>query len=307
MISERRECAPIQGTRLSGHVKDHLLLHAVVLVFGFTGILGKLISLGSAPLVWYRMLIAVVAIAMYLMWSRVPLRLPREGLRWTIVVGLIVAAHWTFFFESIKQSTVSIALVCLSTGTLFTSLIEPIVFRRGLRLYEMLLGLFTVLGLLFVFRFESGYTVGIVYGLVASFLGAVFTVINGKLVGRYDSRSISLYELASGFGALSVYLLFVVRPGWDVFLVSPSDLAYLLILGVVCTAFAFVGSVHVMRALSPFTVVLTINLEPIYGIVLALLVFGESEYMTPGFYAGAAVILLSIWANAIFKRRAAGL
>ncbi|MCH8204907.1 MAG: DMT family transporter [Candidatus Hydrogenedentes bacterium] len=283
-----------------------MLLHAVVLVFGFTGILGKLISVGSAPLVWYRLLIAVVAIAMYLLWARVPLRLPREGVRSTLLVGLIVAAHWTCFFESIKQSTVSIALVCLSTGTLFTSLIEPVVFRRGLRLYEMLLGVFTVFGILFVFRFESGYTVGIAYGLVASFLGAVFTVINGKLVGQYDSRSISLYELASGFGGLSVYLLFVARPGWDVMAVSRSDLAYLLVLGVVCTGFAFVGSVHVMRALSPFTVVLTINLEPIYGIVLALLVFGESEYMTPGFYAGAAVILLSIWVNAIVKRSAAG-
>ncbi len=283
-----------------------MLLHLVVLVFGFTGILGKLISVGSAPLVWYRMLIAVVAIGMYLMWARVPMRLPREGVRWTVVVGLIVAAHWTFFFESIKQSTVSIALVCLSTGTLFTSLIEPVIFRRGVRLYEMLLGVFTVFGILFVFRFESVYTIGIVYGLVASFLGAVFTVLNGKLVGRYDSRSISLYELASGFCALSVYLLFVARPGWDALAVSRSDLAYLLILGVVCTGFAFVGSVHVMRALSPFTVVLTINLEPIYGIVLALLLFGESEYMSPGFYAGGAVILLSIWANALIKRRAAG-
>ena len=123
----------------------------------------------------------------------------------------------------------------------------------------------------------------------------------GSLGGWYDSRTISLDELASGFGGLSAYLLLVARPGLDALALSRSDLGYLLVLGVVCTAFAFIGSIHVMRALSPFTVVLTINLEPIYGILLALLIFGESEYMTPGFYAGAGVILFSIWANAIIR------
>ncbi len=297
---------PIQGVAGSGRLKDHALLHVVVLIFGFTGILGKLISVESAPLVWYRMLVAVAAIGVYLAWRKVPLRLPRDGVPWTVITGLIVAAHWTCFFESIKQSTVSIALVCLSTGTFFTSLIEPVIFRRGLRPYEMLLGVLTVFGIVFVFRFESGYKIGILYGLAASMLGALFTVINGKLVGLYDSRTISLYELASGFGGLSAYLLLVARPGLDALALSRSDLGYLLVLGVVCTAFAFIGSIHVMRTLSPFTVVLTINLEPIYGILLALLIFGESEYMTLGFYAGAGVILFSILANAAMKRRARG-
>jgi len=277
----------------------------VVLIFGFTGVLGRLISVGSVALVWYRMLIAAVAIALYLLLIRVPLRLPRDAAYKTVFVGLIVAVHWTFFFESIKQSTVSITLVCLSTGTLFTSVIEPIVFRRGLRLYEILLGAFTVVGILFVFRFESGYTTGIVYGLIASFLGALFTVINGKLVARHDARSISLYELASGFLCLSLFLVMDGHSSWASMQLTFSDAGYLLILGIVCTAFAFVGGVHVMRALSPFTVVLAINLEPIYGILLALLVFGESEFMAPGFYAGAAVILASIWANAVIKRRSA--
>lgn len=295
---------PIQGAAVSRRLKDHALLHVVVLIFGFTGILGKLISVESAPLVWYRMLIAVAAIGVYLAWRRTPMRLPREGVRWTLITGLIVAVHWVCFFESIKQSTVSIALVCLSTGTFFTSLIEPVIFLRGLRPYEMLLGVLTVFGIFFVFRFESGYKIGILYGLAASLLGALFTVINGKLVVLYDSRTISLYELASGFVGVSAYLLLMARPGLDALALSRSDLGFLLLLGVVCTAFAFVGSIHVMRSLSPFTVVLTINLEPIYGILLALLIFGESEYMTPGFYAGAGVILLSIWANAVMKRRA---
>lgn len=285
-------------------LRHQILLHLVVLAFGFTGILGKLISIGSAPLVWYRLLIAVVAIALYLFWKRVPLRLPRHGLWWTLSTGLIVAAHWVFFFGSIKLSTVSVALVCLSTGTFFTSLIEPIFFNRRIRPYEIALGVTTILGVLFVFRFESGYTAGILFGLIASLLAALFTVVNGKLVGMYDSRTISLYELASGFVGLSIYLLLVSRPGLDALRISPTDALYLIVLGLVCTAFAFIGSVHVMRGLSPFTVVLTINLEPIYGILLALIVFGESEYMTPGFYAGAGVILLSIWANAMIQRRA---
>ena len=136
-------------------------------------------------------------------------------------------------------------------------------------------------------------------------LVGLFTVIHGNLVGRDDSRTISLDEGASGFGALTAYLL-LARPGLDAFALSRSDLGYLLVLGVVCTSFAFAGSIHVMRALSPFTVVLTINLEPVYGILLALLIFGESEYMTPGFYGGAGVILFSIWANAIIKRRTPG-
>ena len=286
----------------SASAREYLLLHIVVLIFGFTGVLGRLISIDSAPLVWYRMGIAVVVIALYLAWRRVSLRMPRRALLWTLATGLIVAAHWTFFFESIKQSTVSVGLVCLSTGTFFTSLIEPILFRRGVRAYEILLGLATVVGILFVFQFETGYQIGIAYGLLSAFLGAFFTVVNGKLVAAHDSRTLSFYELLSGVAGLSVYLIVMRQANAEHLWLVVSDFAYLLILAIVCTAFAFIGSIEVMRTLSPFTVVLTINLEPIYGIILALLVFGEAEFMTPGFYAGAAVILLSIWANAIIKR-----
>lgn len=292
------------GTGRAAPLKDHLLLHLVVVIFGFTGVLGKLISIDSAPLVSYRLAIAVAAIGVYLAWRKSALKMPRRALLLTLSTGVIVAIHWTFFFESIKQSTVSIALVCLSTGTFFTSLIEPVLFRRAVRLYEILLGMSALLGILFVFRFESGYQVGIVYGLIASFLGALFTVINGKLVGRYDAATLSFYELSAGLASLMVYLLVIERAGFETFVLSPSDAVYLLLLGVVCTAFAFLASIQVMRTLSPFTVVLAINLEPIYGIVLALLIFGDSEFMSPGFYVGAGVILLSIWANAMIRRRA---
>lgn len=290
----------------SSALKNLLLLHLVVIIFGFTGVLGKLISISSAPLVWYRMWIAVTVIGAYLLIRGAPLRLPRKGAYLTAMTGLLVAAHWVCFFESIKQSTVSIALVCLATGSLFTAMIEPVFFRRHPRFYEIALGIGTVIGVAFVFQFEPKYKTGISIGLIGSFVGALFTVINAKLVAKYDSRGIALYELASGALGVTAYMALVSRPGWGALALGMSDLTYLLLLGVVCTAFAFVGSVEVMRGLSPFTVVLTINLEPIYGIVLALLVFGDSEYMTWGFYAGAGVILLSIWTNAIIKRRAGG-
>lgn len=282
---------------------SHLLLHGIVLIFGFTGILGRLITIGSVPLVGYRMAIAVIAIAAYLAMRRVSLALPRRELTWALFTGLVVAAHWVCFFESIKRATVSVALVCLSTGSLFTATLEPVFFQRRLRPYEVLLGLAAALGVGFVFRFEATYTAGILYGLAAALLGAFFTVINGRLVGRHDARILSFYELASGATGVALYLALWVQPGWAAIRLEGLDVLYLFVLGVVCTAFAFIGSMHVMRRLSPFTVILTINLEPIYGILLALLIFGESEVMSLGFYAGAALILISLWLNGIIKRR----
>lgn len=292
-----------QDSTRADTLRAYLFFHGIVIIFGFTGVLGRLISVGSVPLVWYRMSIAVAAIGAYSLWRRASLRMPWRDCALIVLTGLVVAAHWVCFFESIKRATVSVGLVCLSTGALFTSLLEPILFQRRPRLYEVGLGFATALGVAFVFRFEAAYAAGITYGLAAAVLGSGFTVVNGRLVGRYDSRTLSLYELASGAAGLTVYLALWVRPDRAAFALHGYDLIYLLILGVVCTAFAFIGTIHVMRRLSPFTVILTVNLEPVYGILLALLIFGEAEYMSAGFYAGAAVILISLWLNAIIKRR----
>jgi len=250
------------------------------------------------------MLIAVVAIGAYAAFAGVPLRLPARGVVYAGLTGVIVALHWLFFFESIKRSTVSVGLVCLSTGSLFTSLFEPIFYRRPARTYEVMLGLTTVAGVLVVFRFETQYIAGIVIGLASAATGALFTVANGRLVALHDSRAIGMYELGAGAGLLTAYVFLMQQtPLIDMRLV-PADLAYLLILGIVCTAFAFVASIHVMRAVSPFSFILALNLEPVYGILLALLIFGESEYMSTGFYLGAVVILFTLWVDAIIKRRA---
>ncbi len=286
--------------RVPEHLRYYGLLHLVVLIWGFTGIIGRLVSLESVSLVFYRVTIAVPFIGAYLWWGGAPVRVDRGGLLRLAGIGVLVAIHWTLFFQAIKMSTVSVALVCQSVAPFFTALLEPIVFRRPMRTHELSLGVAAAIGVAVIFGFELVHAAGIAVGLAAAFVGALFTVINGRLIARYDSRVISFYELLSTWATMlcAVLLLHGSIP-----VPQATDLGYLAVLGTVCTAFAFIGGIYVMRHLSPFTVILTTNLEPVYGIVLALIVFGESELMSAGFYAGAALILASIWVNAIILRR----
>ena len=281
--------------------KYYLWLHLIVFLFGFTGILGKLITVASTTLVWYRLLIACMGIAIYMLVMREKLVPERKGLLKIMSTGLITAAHWVCFFESIKQSNVSVGLICLSATTFFTALIEPAFHRRRLRLYEVLFGLIVIAGLAFIFKIEPEYQLGIFFGLLSALLAAIFSVINSVLVRTYKGKQISLWELAGGLVGLSLYL--AITGNFPDGSLSSADFGYLLILGLVCTAFAFVVSVEVMKYLTPYTVNISINLEPIYGILLALLIFGESEKMSPEFYLGTFVILAVIFANAWYKRR----
>lgn len=219
--------------------------------------------------------------------------------------GLIVAAHWIMFFEAIKVSNVSVTLTCLASTSLFVAFIEPLFFRRKLLLHEMIFGLIVIAGLYMIFRFEGRYITGIIYSLISAFLAAIFTVFNGKFIKKHDAKSISFYEMLGGFIGISIYFVATSQISLEMLSMTTSDLIYLLILGLVCTAFAFVISVDVMKELSPFTVCISFNLEPVYAIILALLFFGEKELMTTGFYFGALTILLTIFANAYFKTRKA--
>ena len=278
-------------------------MHLVVLIFGFTAILGKLITIPSDQLVWYRMFFATCSLAVYLVLMKKSFKMKRIGIVKTIGVGVIIAAHWVFFFEAIKQSNVSIALAATATGSLFTALLEPIFFKRKLHFYELLLGSIVILGLYFIFQFETDNSVGIWLGVLAAFLASLFTVMNGQLIKQYDSTRISFYELGGGVIAITLYFLTFSSSSLPNFQLSPADWLWMLILAIVCTAFAFVASVKVMEELTPFTVSLSINLEPIYGILLALLIFGESEKMSPGFYIGTSLILCSLFLNVWIKRR----
>lgn len=280
----------------------HLLLHFIVIIWGFTGILGKLISLPSNSLVWYRMLIAFFGIGVYLFTSGIQVKPKPSNVAKYFVVGLVVALHWVTFFQSIKVSNVSIALACLSSTTLFVAFLEPLIYKRKIVLYEVILGLCVIIGLSLIFSFETQYKQGIILALISAFLAATFGTLNGVLVRNDRPRVISFYEMLGGFLGITVY--FLVTNQWQVFTSIPAiqDMGNLLILGLVCTAFAFVASVKVLKVLSPYTVTISINMEPIYAIILALLFFGDEEKMTSGFYAGAALILGTIFTNAYLKR-----
>jgi len=242
-------------------------------------------------------------IGIYLLFTKATLKLKKNGTVKTMLTGVVIATHWIFFFEAIKQSTASVALAALSSASLFTSLLEPIFFKRKVQLYEILLGLVVIAGLYFIYEVNPNNGIGILLGVIAAFLASCFTVINGKLIQTYDSQKISLYELMGGFLAISIYLLVSGFSNWQEFYLSTSDFLWLLLLGIVCTAFAFVMSVEVMKELTPFTVSLTINLEPVYGIIMAFLIFGEEEKMSTGFYIGTLLILTTIFVNVYLKRK----
>ncbi|MFY8180982.1 MAG: DMT family transporter [Flavobacterium sp.] len=288
---------------LSDNNKSYLHLHLIVFIWGFTAILGRLITLDALPLVWYRMLFAVGFIFIFIKYKRMPIKIPKRILLKFLVAGLVIALHWFTFFRAIKVSNVSITLACLSTGAFFTSIIEPIFFKKKIVWYEIFFGLIVVFGLSIIFNVEGRYVEGIILALTSAFLSASFAVINSKFVKDYDPTVISYYELGGGVLFFSIFLLFTNSFNSEFFQLTTSDFVYLLILSSVCTAYAFIASTAVMKFLSPYTVMLTINLEPIYGIILAVIIFEDKEQMSSQFYVGAVIILLTVILNGILKSR----
>lgn len=280
---------------------NYLHLHFIVFVWGFTAVLGALISIEAIPLVWYRMLLASGFIFLFIVYKKENLRFPKKVMAGFFLSGLIIALHWLAFFSAIKVSNVSVTLAIMSTGALFASLLEPILYKRKVIWYEVFFGLIVVAGLYVIFDVESDYVWGIVLALCASFLGALFSVINGKFAIKYKASVISFYEIFFGMLCISVYLAFSGSFTTSFFQLSSNDWLFLLLLASVCTAYAFIASIHVMKWISPYTVMLTINMEPVYGILLALYILGDSENMSPQFYYGAAIILVTVVANGIIK------
>lgn len=282
-------------------LKSYLHLHFIVFIWGFTAVLGALITLDALPLVWFRMGIAVALIFVYARIKKISLGVTPQTLLKFLVAGLVIALHWLTFFKAIKESNISVTLACLSTGAFFASLLEPIFFGRKVIWYEVLFGLFVIGGLYIIFSFEGNYLYGIALALSSAFLSASFSIINGKFAKQYSPVVISLYELLGGVLFFTLYLLFSGSLKAEFFMVSPSDWFWLFLLGSFCTAYAFIASVQVMKFLSPYTVMLTINMEPIYGIILAVLVFNDKEKMSAPFYLGAAIIVITVILNGILK------
>ncbi len=289
----------------SPHIASHLKLHFIVLIYGFTAILGKLISISAVELVWYRMLIAGVSIYIFLRIRKIPMLLPVRDVVKTILIGVLVAAHWITFFGAIKLSNVSVTLGCLASATLFTGILEPIFYKKRFDLVEIIIGLIIIAGLYIIFQFEIRYWKGILTAVISAFLAGLFTVMNRKQVEKHSAYVISLYEMLGGGLGIGIFLLFQEGDFASYQTLPVNDVFYLLLLGIVCTAYAFVVQVDVMRQLTAYAVALTINLEPVYGIILAYLFFGESEYMSSGFYIGTVVILLSVFGYPLYQRYAA--
>jgi drug/metabolite transporter (DMT)-like permease len=285
------------------NLKNYLHLHLIVFIWGFTAILGALISIDAIPLVWYRMLFAVIIVFAYFIIKKIPIKISPKFFIKLFIGGVIIAIHWIAFFSAIKVSNISVALVSMSTGALFTSIIEPLFFKRKLDFLELFFGIIVISGLYIIFNVETNYTLGIVYALIAAFLSALFSVLNGLYVQKHDAKIISFYQLLFGVLFITVFILLTSGFQLKMFSLTNTDIFYLIILSSICTAYAFIVSIKLMKYLTPYTVMLTINLEPVYGILLAVLIFGEKEKMSPQFYIGAAIILITVIINGILKNK----
>lgn len=287
---------------LNDKLKNYLHLHFLVFIAGFTAILGELITISAISLVWFRMIMAAILILVYIKIRKIKLNVDFKSIVKFSIAGIIIALHWITFFESIKQSTISIALAMFSTGAFFASLIEPLFYKRRVIWYEILFGLVVIIGVWIITSAEFKYVNGIILGILSALFSSTFAVINGKLVERNSATIISFYEFISGVFFISVFLA-LFRGGFDTafFSLSISDWVYLFILASICTAYAFIAAVHVMKQISPYTVVLTYNLEPIYGIVLAIILFPKAEKMSTEFYIGASLIISTVLLNGILK------
>ncbi len=255
------------------------------------------------PLVWYRMILAAITLLVYLQFKGIKLALPNKEVMKLVGIGGVVAFHWVFFYHSIKISTVSVALVSLSSLTLFTSFLEPLFNRTRIFKLDVLIGFIIIIGIALIFHFETRYAAGIVFGLLSAILAAVFTILNAQYVKKYDPVTISFYEMLGGFSVLTLYLLITNDFNVNDYYLSLMDWIYLIILATICTAFAYVMGVAVMKTLSAYTVVLITNLEPIYGIILAFIFFGAKEKMTTEFYLGSFVILGAVFLYPVLKKQ----
>lgn len=288
---------------MTERVKNLILMHFVVLIFGFTGILGKLITIEAVPLVFWRT--AIGAVTIYL-WLKLQNQVTKKS--WATIaklggVGILIAIHWVTFFASIKASNVSIALTMLAVSPMFVGFLEPVFFRRKIDPKEIFIGSVVIVGVAITLKFSSGYEWGVLLGLISALFASLFATINGVLVKEHDASNLSLVELF--FASLVIFIFMAVRGevGMELIAIDIMDWVYITILAVVATSFAFIAFTHVLKVLTPFTTTVAINLEPIYSIILAVLIFGEEEIMGVQFYIGATLIIGAIIINTILKEK----
>ena len=296
---------------MTNEVKNYVQLHFIVLIWGLTAILGLLINISALAVVFYRTLFATVILLFLLYFWKLSFKVSLKEFLKIVGVGLIIGLHWILFFAAARVSTASVCLVGIATCSFWTSLIEPLMSSRKVKIYELALGVMVVIGLYIIFSVEFQYIEGLIMAILAAMLARVFTVLNGKLTHRHNHYVITFYEMMGAFiGSVLLIPLYLFYFDTEIlnFIPYEWDWLYLIILAGICTVLAFSMSVKVQKVLSAFVVNLTVNLEPIYGIILAFLIFGEEEKMSLGFYIGTAIILFSVLSypmvNRIVKRRA---
>ena len=278
-------------------------LHLMVIILGLTGVFGKLISLSAIHLVWYRMGIAFVSIAIFLAFKKQLFSISKQDFFGLLGVGALVTFHWLCFFESIKVSTVSVAVVCLATSSLFSALIEPFFFKRKFLFYELIMGVVVVFALAFIMGTETKYFWGYFYGIIAALLATLFTLFNAKYINKVDAAKITMIEMLSGVLIISCILF--LQQDYSVLTtkISVDDLSYLIILGTLCTAMVFVWLTEIMRHITPYSLIMAINLEPVYSIIFALIIFGDDELMSSAFYLGSCVIIGIVLLDGYIKNK----
>lgn len=284
----------------------YLQMHFCILLWGFTAILGKLITLNEGLLVWYRMFFSGLSTLIFLFAIKKFKRITLKELLHICGVGFIVTLHWITFYGAIKASNVSIAISCFSSIALFTAIIDSALHRKFPRTEEIVLSISVMIGVYIIFAFQQLYLKGIVLSLCSAFLGALFSILNKKLLDKHDGALITFYELSSGFVVLTLLLPFYLQlTGYEFQWLDKSNFIYLLILSIVCTTLPFTLSLYALKKLDAFTMSLSVNLEPLYSIILAIILFHENKMMNIGFYVGSVIIILSVVMHGVYRYRKA--
>jgi len=284
--------------------KAYLQMHISILLWGFTGIFGKAIEMNAIMIVWYRMIISAVALIPFMVKHKQFILPDKKRFASIIITGFVVCLHWLTFYASIKASNVSIALSCFASVSLFSALLEPLFYRKKINKQNIILALFVLVGIYIIFAFQQLYAMGIVLALISALLGALFTILNKIFVSNDEPAPVTFIELLSGFVFLSI-LLPLILPAFNVSFQIPStiDWVWLLLLSVVCTSVAFTLSLEALKKVSAFTMNLSVNLEPLYSIVLAIILFKEDELLNNGFYIGAVIVISSVFIHSLMQYR----
>lgn len=284
--------------------KVQLRLQFLVLLWGFTGVFGKLVTISALPMVWFRMGIATIAIFIFLKFKREIINVSRKQLLSFLGIGFIIALHWFTFYLSIKVSNISVALSTLSMGALFTSFLEPLFFKRKIDMQEVMIAIIVSICVMVIFKASPQYVLGISLGILCSFLSALFSVLNAKIQSKSNPVNITLFEMLGGFLCICILIpLFQPTAVEEILTINWSNLGWLALLGIIFTAFAQIEAVALFKYVSPYTMLLNVNLEPVYGILLAYLIFGQSEQMSTVFYIATAVMILAIIINGLIKQK----